>query len=491
MLKTVRPEEVGISSANVLKYLKMLDDRGLAMHSVLIARGDKLCAECYWAPFDKDTQHRMYSTTKSYVGIAVAQLIAEGKLSLDDKIVDFFPECQPKEVHPWFKEQTVGNMLTMQTCVTNHFWLGDHPENRVQHYFELVPCRPAGTAFYYDSEGSFVLGALVEKVSGMKLLDYLRSRGLNEIGFSKEARCLTAPGGYSWGDSALICTARDQLLFGRLLAKKGEWNGKQLLDRDAVETACSKLVDNYSDDGLAVYTYDHTGYGYQIWRIHGRAFGFCGMHCQYMVHDPETDITFVCTAGNPVSPANQIIMEGLFFHIIEQADKLNGDASAAQKELDDYIASRKLHALEGQKTSPMEAQLNGKKFIARENPMGIKEFSFRFEEDQIVWCYENATGYKELPFGRSANWFGQFPETDQPKEIGNIPCPGHSYKCATSGIWKDDHRMGFKVQIIDEYLGAMLMTVSFKDDLAFITMFKHCEGFMDNYKGTLTADAAK
>lgn len=490
MLKTVRPEDVGISSANVLKYLKMLDDRGLATHSVLLARGDNLFTECYWEPFDQDTQHRMYSTTKSYVGIAVAQLIAEGKLSLDDKIVDFFPECQPKEIHPWFKEQTIGNMLTMQTCVTNHFWLGDYPENRVQHYFELVPCRPAGTAFYYDSEGSFVLGALVEKVTGMKLLDYLRSRCLDEIGFSKEAHCLTAPGGYSWGDSALICTSRDQLLFGRLLAKKGEWNGKQLLDRNAVETACSKLVDNYGDDGLAVHTYDNTGYGYQIWRIHGRAFGFCGMHCQYMVHDPETDITFVCTSSNPVSPANQLIMEGLFHHIIEQADTTVG-TEADQQALDAYIASRKLHFLEGQKFSSREAELEGKKFIAQENPMGIKEFSFRFTEDSIIWCYENETGYKELAFGRCRNNFCQFPETDMAKEIGNVPCPGHTYKCAISAAWKNDDRMSLKVQIIDEYLGAMNMTVSFREKDAFITMFKHCEGFMNNYKGTLTADAAK
>lgn len=489
MLSNVLPEEVGISSENVLKFLKYLDARGIHMHSILLARGNKLFTECYWKPFDKDTKHRMYSTTKSYIGIAVSQLIADGKLSLEDKIVDFFPECQPEKIHPWFQEQTIGNMLTMQTCVGKRSWFKDLPENRVTHYFSIEPCRPAGTAFFYDSEGSFVLGALVEKITGKKLLDYLREKCLDAIGFSKDAYCLTAPGGYSWGDSALICTPRDQMLFARLLAQKGKWEGKQLLSESAVAEAVKKQVDNYGDDGLAVYTHNQSGYGYQIWRIHGRAFGFCGMHCQFMVHDPETDITFVCTAGNPSGPVAALMQEALFAYIIEAEHCLPEDPAAAQKQLADYIASRKLHALQGKHVSPKEQALNEKQFIAQPNPMGIKKLHFRFESDRIVWCYENEQGYKELAFGRGENVFSQFPQTGYAKEVGTVPCEGHTYACAASAVWKDADRMSLKVQVIDEYIGVLNMTVSFKNDLVFITMFKHCEGFMNEYNGTLTAVA--
>lgn len=119
MFEKVLPEDVGVSSEQVLKFFKLLNERGLYMHSVIMAKGDKIFTEAYWKPFNADTLHRMYSTTKSYVGIAISQLAAEGKISLDDKIIDYFPESQPKTIHKYFKMQTIRNMLMMQTCVEN------------------------------------------------------------------------------------------------------------------------------------------------------------------------------------------------------------------------------------------------------------------------------------------------------------------------------------------------------------------------------------
>jgi hypothetical protein len=205
-----------------------------------------------------------------------------------------------------------------------------------------------------------------------------------------------------------------------------------------------------------------------------------------MIHDPKTDITFVCTAGNPKGAANQILIEGLFNYIIQRADKVG--CSVSEDEYDEFIRSRKLHALEGKTFSESESELATKKFIARENPMGIKDFSFRFEKENIVWCYTNEQGYKELAFGRGKNNFCDFPHTGYSKEVGSVPCPGHTYKCAASAIWKNDKRMTFKVQVIDEYIGVMVMNVSFKDGLVYITMCKHCENFMDEYNGVLVAD---
>lgn len=114
--ESITPESVGIKSGQILKLLKAYEQSGIAMHSVLMARGNKLFCEAYWAPFTKGTQHRMYSQTKSYVGIAVAQLAAEGKINLDDKIIDYFPEKLPQMVHPYLAAQTVRNMLNMETC---------------------------------------------------------------------------------------------------------------------------------------------------------------------------------------------------------------------------------------------------------------------------------------------------------------------------------------------------------------------------------------
>ncbi len=312
--KSATPESVGIKSSCVLNLLKAYEKSGLAMHSVLMARGDKLFCEAYWSPFGKDDNHRMYSQTKSYVGIAIAQLAEEGIINLDDKIIDYFPEKLPEKVHPYLAAQTIRNMLNMQTCFAGDSWFTNHGWDRVKYYFSLTPVRYPGTTFFYDSTASFVLGALVEKLTGKTFLDFLKDKCLSEIGFSCTSRVLTAPGGYAWGDSALLCTPLDMLIFGRLLANGGEWKGKQLLSAKAVKDATNTHIYNKAFGN----EFRKQGYGYQIWGTNEGSFAFFGMHGQFTIYNPATDILFVCTAGYPVEDIGyaEIIFRNFFREIL-------------------------------------------------------------------------------------------------------------------------------------------------------------------------------
>ena len=109
------PEKLGIRSENILKYIKILENSRLSTHDIIIMRNGKIIYEAYWKPFHKDFQHRMYSVTKSMVSIAIGFLLDEGKLSLDDKIVDHFPEFVPEGLIEGVKKQTIRNMLMMST----------------------------------------------------------------------------------------------------------------------------------------------------------------------------------------------------------------------------------------------------------------------------------------------------------------------------------------------------------------------------------------
>lgn len=487
MFKNVLPEQVGIKSKKVIKFIKQLEERGLCMHSVLLSRGMDIFTECYWAPYDKDTLHRMYSTTKSYVGIAVAQLAADGKISLSDSITKYFPEyCE--NCHEYWKMQTVEDMLKMQTCVYNTYWFYDNVEDRVAHYFSLKPNRPPNISYYYDSEGSFVLGALVEKVTGMSFLDYLREKCLNEIGFSKEAHCLKAPGGYSWADSALLAKPRDMLLFGRLIANDGRWNGKPLLDEGMVKRAKSKLTDNYSTHEVDVYSRNRIGYGYQIWQCYDGSFAFYGMHDELMIHHPKTDITFVCTAGNPkistmshiIDAFFNIIIDSVGEEVIENEDDINA--------LKDLISTRKLRYLSDTTKSDYEVLINGKRWIAEKNPMGITEFSLTFSDDKIIFDYVNAQGEKSLSLGRGYNIFAQFPQTDYSKDIGGQRCKGHTYRSASSAGWVSDNKLCVLTQVIDDYIGLLNISFHFGGQTAVVTMHREAEDFLDEYEGFMTAN---
>lgn len=486
MLSKATPESAGISSRQILKYLKMINSHGLASHSVLIARGDKLICEAYWKPFDKTVKHRMYSQTKSYVGIAVRLLADEGRISLDDRIVSYFPEKLPETIHPYLYKMTIRNMLMMRTCFDEYDvnWFKSNTDDRVKMYFHQKPALYPGTQYRYDSNGSFILGALVEKITGMTFLDYLREKCLREIGFSEDAYCLKCPGGYSWADSALICTPADMLKFGRLIGNFGEWEGRQIIRRGLIEEVFSDSTDCVT---YGIQNYGSLSYNSQIWGLYGNSFGFNGMHDQYMWHNPDTDITFVCTSGNYRSPeSKELLISYLFSEIIETAgDRLDEDPEA-YAELEDYINRLNLVTAHGKKSSPLEEELDGKVFIAEENKMGIEKFSFSFG-DICEFRYKNAQGDKVLKLGRLENIYQKFPQTGYSDIYGGTDCEGHMYDCAASFGWGNENQMNMLVQIIDVYIGNLYINFSYRDGHARIRMVGDAEDFLDEYDGPLNA----
>ena len=135
MFEWITPEEAGISSRNVRAYLEYLERRGLVMHSVLIAKGDKLLCEAYWKPFDADFCHRMYSETKSYVAIAIGLLEEDGLLSLEAPVASYFPEKMTRELPPHLAALTVRDMLLMRTTGPSGNWFASSEPDRTRFYF--------------------------------------------------------------------------------------------------------------------------------------------------------------------------------------------------------------------------------------------------------------------------------------------------------------------------------------------------------------------
>lgn len=483
--KSSTPEKAGVKSSNVKAFLKELHDAGLAMHSVLLSRGDKLFCEAYWAPNKADDNHRMYSETKSYVGVAVAELAKEGVINLDDKIIDYFPEKLPDTVHPYLAAQTIRNMLEMQTCFAGDCWFKEHGGDRVKYYFSMEPKRYPGTTFFYDSTGSFILGALVEKVTGKTFLEYLREKCLNEIGWSEGARVLTAVGGYAWGDSALLCTSLDMLKFGRLIANGGEWNGRQLLSKNAIDLVLNTHVYNKTF-GMQ---FRKQGYGFQVWGAPDGSFAFFGMHGQFTIYHPKTDILFVCTAGYPMEDIGQpeLLFKFFFNLIVGKAENGEIAEGADYKDLVSYVSGLKLLTVDGKKSSEIALKVSGRRFIAEPNPMGITEFTLNFSDTEGEFNYINAQGEKSIKFGLLKNVPSLFPETGYSKEIGGIGCEGHQYKCHSSAAWVENDKLAILVQIIDDYIGILDITIGFNGDIAVVDMKKNGEYFLEEYNGYLTA----
>ena len=263
MFKTITPEQAGISSRAVLEFVKTLEEYHLATHDFIMTSGNDIFAECYSAPFHKDFKHRMYSISKSFVSVAIGLLEEDGKLSLDDKVIDYFPEMADNEnLTDFMREQTIRDMLKMTTSHSGGVnWFYSGTKDRRECYFHSVSQWNSGTIWNYDSPGSYMMGCIVEQITGQKFLDFLKDRFLRAAGFSEDAYCIQAPGGYSFSDSGVMCSARDLLTFARFVANYGTWDGKRYMNEDYLRTASSRLVDNSSCGFVSCSDY---GYGYQI-----------------------------------------------------------------------------------------------------------------------------------------------------------------------------------------------------------------------------------
>ncbi len=480
-----KPEECGISSANIEKLVRVLEDKHLFTHNLLIAKGDNIIFEKYWEPFDEKFLHRQYSVTKSIVALAVGFAEQDGLVDLDAPISRYFPE-ETKDVKcDLLKNQTVREMLTMSTSMLPQFWIGKNHPDRVKFYFEngvVGNVRPGGTIYNYDSPGTFVICAMVERVTGKTFMEYMREKCFDKIGVSKEATCLTCPGGHSWGDSALLCTARDLYLMARFTMNMGKWNGEQLLNEDFVRTATSKLVDNNPD---YIYEFSSFGYGYYIWRTFDNSFFFNGMGGQLAVCVPDKDLIMIHNADNQGNNFNakKNLMDAFFDLIVREKQDIS-NAEENQKSLEEYTKNLKLGTIVGEKESAFSKKIDGKVFRLEKNPMNIKWIKLSFTDDVCRFDYENATGEKTIFFGMCKNVFDKFPEEGYSDLVGDTYAPGNFYKSATSAAWLEPQKLGMCVQAIDKYFGRLNIQFGFKDENTVgIIMKKAAEGFFEEYNG--------
>ncbi len=480
MFERISPESAGISSKEVLRLLKIFDKYKMRTHSIMMLKGNNLISEAYYKPFDKDFLHRMYSVSKSFVAIAVGVAITEGIMKEDDVICDYFPEfCDPDDELQ--RECTVRDMLSMQSNIGENIdWWGKF-KGRVDAYYTLKTDKIPGTIYCYDSIGSFLLGCIIEKKTGKHFLEYLKEKVLLDMGFSEESYTMTEPGGFSIGDSGVMCTARDFALFARLVMQKGEFEGKQYIDRDFMERAISKQVHNDIYGGFNGY--NTRGYGYLFWKTHDGGFSLLGAGGQFAICDMENDFLFVITANNQAAPAaHHILFNEILEHFIPKISKepLPENPDAYQ-ELLKYEDKTELICQYGSKESSISSEISGKTYLAKENSLGIT--SFCLDTDNCIFEFEMNGKQLKIEYALCENKLIDFSFGE--RAVLNMMGKNEegTYKCASSGAWVDDNTFALLVQVIDTYFGEVNIHICYKDDRASVRFSRSGQYVFENMNG--------
>lgn len=466
-----KTETENIDSTWVVNFLNRLETADVALHSMIIMRHGNIVAESYYAPYTRNSLHRMFSVTKSFVSLAIGLLESDGRLTLDDHIIDYFPEKLPeKGVHPYIAAMTIRNMLMMATCHTSTTYklIPEEDNDWVGSFFTVTPSHLPGTCFSYDTSSSHVLCALVEKLTGMELLEYLRGKFLNEIGFSKNSYIIKAPMGESMAGSGLLATPRDILSVMYLISRGGKYNGRQLLPAKYLKTATSKLIETYAKS----QTFEEMqGYGYQIWQTTHNSYAFYGMAGQLAVYSPDKDMLLVTTADTMGRNGGvQLIYDAYWQEIYDKVD--DKQVQTSTPDFDNFLTTRHLKYVNGGITSPLVPSINGVFYNLDENNSGFKKISLKFSENDGIFTYEDKDGTHSLNFGILNNAVTMFPK--------------YNFRTAVSGAWIDNSNFLIKAQIIDEAIGNLYIQFTFIDDTVTLMMRKYEETMFNEFNGFIS-----
>lgn len=383
------PEAESVSSKNIIQFLDAANASKTEFHSFMLLRHGKVVAEGWWNPYSADLKHTLYSTSKSFTATAIGFAVSEKLLSVNDKVVSFFPNDLPDTVNAFLSALTVKNVLSMSD--------GQEPDptgvvtsrdsNWVKGFLSTPILHYPGTQFLYNSLGTYMLAAIVQKVTGQTVLDYLKPRLFEPLGIEGED-WETDARGINTGGWGLRLKTEDMAKFGQLFLQKGNWNGKQLLPVSWIEEATTAKI--LQDPDAPQSTRDSSdwlqGYCYQMWRCRNEAYRGDGAFGQYIIVLPKKDAVIAITAET-ANMQEEIDLVWKYILPALQDEPLPEDATSAAQ-LKEKLNALALPVPENTNTSSLQKTLKGKAFKMQSNEKNIESVSFKFDKDV---CYATIT----------------------------------------------------------------------------------------------------
>jgi CubicO group peptidase (beta-lactamase class C family) len=299
------PESQGISSTAICDFVAAVDKID-TLHSFMILRHGNVIGEGWWKPEAEDKPHVLNSLSKSFNSTAVGLAIEAGKLSLDDPVLKFFPDDAPPDPSENLKAMTVRDLLTMTTGQeTEAKTIAGKPTVK-EFLAQPVPYKP-GTHFLYNTVGSYVLSAIVTRVTAQTSLEYLKPRLFEPLGI-ENPRWDASPEGNSLGGYGMYICTEDIAKFGQLYLQNGMWKGQQLIPKQWIDQATVKQVSNEKEYHAKIGVDWTQGYGFQFWRCTHNAVRGDGAGGQFCVMMRDQDAVVVITAdtGNMQGELNAI-----------------------------------------------------------------------------------------------------------------------------------------------------------------------------------------
>lgn len=446
------PEAEGVSSAGVMAFLNAIARAKHELHSFMLARHGRVVAEGWWAPYARSFNHTLYSMSKSFTSTAVGLAVAEGKLTVDERVVTFFPKDLPEQVGEHLAAMRVKDLLTMATGNEKEPTQAIIKERNWVRAFLAQPVAHApGNVFMYNSAATYMCSAILQQVTGQRMLDYLRPRLFDPLGliWVTWEQC---PMGRDVGGWGLSVPTEALAKFGQLYLQKGKWNGRQLLPEKWVTEATSFKIQqppraNAQSRPKEKDDWQH-GYGYQFWRCQNNAFRGDGAFGQFTIVLPEHDAVIAMTAE---TSNMQGVLDLVWEHLLPafKPQPLPADPERATV-LKQTLASLALAMPAGMANSPRARELDRQIFRIAQNELGLTSARFTFRGDQLTVSLSDEKRLNCLwlaAFGKWSRGSTTALPGSPPRLIsGGAPAPDTKHWFAASAAWSDDSHLEMMVR---------------------------------------------
>jgi len=392
--KESTPEEQGIDSEKLIEFITTVQKEKRHLHSLLIIRNGRLVTEAYFNPYNKNIKHIIFSATKSVSSLLIGLAIKDGFIKdVNQKILDFFPEYQGKIqcLDDKKKSLCLYDLLTMTEELQWKDWPyrvgmeGDFlkllsASDGVKYYLDKPMKKTGDSSFNYNSGNSYMLSAIIQKCTGKSALDYAREKLFKPIGILDSCWGIFQNGIYN-GGSEMFLKPRDMARIGFLVLNKGNWDGKQIIPSQWIESSTKPYVKT---------SFLNYKYGY-MWYIDTslpfRNISAQGLGGQYISIIPELDMVVIFTGGMVVNRDEEEIqyyyLRDYILAAVKSSDPLPKNPEANNR------LNRIIKECLYPKTSPVSAvppvakEISAKSFFfdhsdAKINPLSIKSAALIF-----------------------------------------------------------------------------------------------------------------
>ena len=474
------PALQGVASEGVLNFVNAVEKANLNLHSLMLVRHGQVVAEGWWAPYAPNLKHTLYSLSKSFTSTAVGMAVAEGKLTVDDKVISFFKSDLPATISENLAAMRVRDLLSMSTGHDKEptaLMRADGNTNWIRAFLAAPVDHKPGTHFVYNSGATYMLSAIVQQLTGQPVVAYLKPRLFAPLGI-EGADWEVDPNGINTGGWGLRVRTEDIAKFGQLYLQKGMWNGKRIISEAWINDATSIQIMQPGDDNKRAASDWLQGYGYQFWRCRNDAYRGDGAYGQYCIVFPKEDAVLAITSETSNMAA---ILNAVWEHILPALQANNSADKTASAPLTQKLKSLALTLPVLGPTSPVMATISGKTYNFADNSMKAKLASLTFGKDGCIFKLRDDAGDHQVSCGinRWAESETTFPT--KPLKLVPTPVPGETRsRVAGSGTWQDPNTFLMTWRFIETAhyetvtcrFGVDSMAVEFESSIAKLTKAK-------------------